>query len=86
MQNLSNILFADRYSGGVPEAVAACPAAGCMIYALSPKVNINLGTIDPCTKSITLFLGPYTYSVNHITLRSGLKIIGAGSSPNGTIL
>jgi len=86
LQNLSNILFADRYSGGVPQAVAACPTSGCMIYALSPKANINLGTIDPGTKSITLFLGPYTYTVNHIMLRSGLKIIGAGSSPNGTIL
>jgi hypothetical protein len=80
MQNLANILFADRYSGGVPDAVAACPANGCIIYALSPNVNLNLGTIDPGTKAITIYLGPYTFKVNQITLRKGLKIIGMGAS------
>jgi hypothetical protein len=80
MQNLANILFADRYAGGVPDAIAACPANGCIIYALSPNVNLSLGTIDPGTKAITLYLGPYTYTVNQITLRKGLKIIGMGAS------
>jgi hypothetical protein len=80
MQNLANILFADQYSGGVPAAVSACPANGCIIYALSPNVNLNLGTIDPGTKAITIYLGPYTYTVNQITLRKGLKIIGMGAS------
>jgi hypothetical protein len=80
MQNLSNILFADRFSGGVPDAVAACPANGCIIYALSPNVNLNLGSIDPGTKAMTIYLGPYTYSVQQITLRKALKIIGMGAS------
>lgn len=80
MQNLSNILFADRYSGGVPDAVTACPANGCVIYALAKDVNLNLGTIDPGTKAITIYLGPYTYNVKQITLRRGLKIIGMGAS------
>jgi len=80
MQNLANVLFADRYSGGVPDAVAACPANGCVIYALSPDVNLNLGTLDPGTKAITIYLGPYTFSVKQITLRKGLKIIGMGAS------
>jgi hypothetical protein len=79
LRNLANILFADQFSGGVPDAVAACPAAGCVIYALSPNVNLNLGTIDPGSKQITLYLGPYTYNVTQITLRSELKIIGMGS-------
>ncbi len=79
MRNLANILFADQFPGGVPDAVAACPAAGCVIYALSPNVNRNLGTIDPGSKQITLYLGPYTYNVTQITLRSELKIIGMGS-------
>jgi hypothetical protein len=80
MQNLSNILFADAFPGGVPAAVAACPANGCIIYALSPSVNLNLGTIDPGTKSITIYLGPYTFTVQQITLRKGMKIIGMGAS------
>jgi hypothetical protein len=86
LQNLSNILFADRFPNGVPDAVTACPANGCTIYALSPHTNLNLGTIDPGTKSITIYLGPYVYFVKQITLRKGMKIIGMGASgsPNGT--
>jgi len=80
MQNLSNILFADRFPGGVPDAVAACPANGCIIYAIAPNVNPKLGSIDPGTKAITIYLGPYTYTVNQITLRKALKIIGMGAS------
>src|ERR1700726_4307099 len=76
MQNLSNILFADRFSGGVSAAIATCPANGCIIYAVSPNVNLNLGNIDPGFKAITIYLGPYTYTVKQITLRKGLKIIG----------
>jgi hypothetical protein len=80
MRNLDNVFFADRYPNGVPDAVAACPAAGCIIYAGSPSVNLNLGTIDPGTKAITIYLGPYTYLVNQITLRKAMKIIGMGAS------
>jgi len=79
MQNLANILFADQFPGGVPDAVKACPVAGCVIYAYSPNVNLNLGTIDPGKKSITLSLGPYKYSVTQITLESDLRIIGMGA-------
>jgi len=84
MKNLSNALFAERFPGGVPDAVAACPANGCIIYAVSPNVNLNLGTIDPGYKAITLYLGPYTFTVQQVTLRKGLKIIGMGAS-GGTI-
>lgn len=80
MQNLSNILFAERFSGGVSGAIAACPANGCIIYALAPTVNLNLGNIDPGFKAITIYLGPYTYTVKQVTLRKGLKIIGMGAS------
>ena len=85
VRNLSNILFANRFPGGVSDAVAACPANGCVIYALSPDVNRNLGNVDPGNKSITIYLGPFTYTVNTITLRKGMKIIGMGASqsPNG---
>jgi hypothetical protein len=80
VENLSNILFADRFAGGVPAAVDACPANGCIIYATSPNMNLNLGNIDPGFKAITIYLGPYTYTVNQITLRKALKIIGMGAS------
>jgi len=79
MQNLANILFADQFPGGVPDAVKACPAAGCVIYAYSPNTNLNLGSFDPGQKAITLYLGPYTYSVTQITLEDDLKIIGMGA-------
>jgi hypothetical protein len=80
LQNLSNTLFADRYAGGVPDAIAACPANGCIIYALSPNVNLNLGIIDPGTKAITIYLGPYSYSIKQIMLRKAMKIIGMGAA------
>jgi hypothetical protein len=80
LRNLGNILFADRFPTGVAGAVAACPANGCIIYALAPDVDLNLGSIDPGTKSITIYLGPYTFKVNTITLRKGMKIIGMGAS------
>ena len=80
VENLSNILFADRFQGGVPDAVAACATNGCIIYAVSPNVNLNLGNIDPGYKAITIYLGPYTYTVKQITLRKALKIIGMGAS------
>lgn len=87
MQNLSNTVFADQFTGGVSAAISACPANGCIIYAVSPSVNLNLGTLDPGFKSITIYLGPYTYTVNQITLRKGFKIIGMGASGgiNGSV-
>lgn len=80
LENLSNILFAERFPGGVPDAVNACPKNGCIIYAVSPNVNLNLGAIDPGSKAITIYLGPYTYTVKQITLRKALKIVGMGAS------
>jgi hypothetical protein len=84
LQNLSNILFADRFPNGVSDAIAACPANGCIIYALSPQTNRNLGTIDPGSKAVTIYLGPYSYNVNQITLRKAMKIIGMGASPTSS--
>jgi len=86
MQNLSNTIYADRFPNGVAGALAACPAAGCTIYAAGANVNRNLGTIDPGEKIVTIYLGPFTYTVNQITLRNSLKIIGMGASIPGTIL
>jgi hypothetical protein len=84
MKNLANIFFAEQFSDGVPGAIAACPGEGCVIYALSSKVNRNLGRIDPGSKAITLYLGPYTFNVQQITLRKAMKIIGMGASGGQT--
>ncbi|SRR5712692_476444 len=70
----------------VRAAIDACPQAGCIVYANSPSVNKNLGLIDPGNKTLTLYLGPYTYTVKQIMLRKGMKIIGMGGSDSGTIL
>ena len=70
----------------IRSAIAACPSSGCIVYASAETVNRNLGTIDPGDKVVTLFLGPYTYTVNQITLRKGLKIVGMGGSDAGTVL
>jgi hypothetical protein len=86
MRNLSNTIYADRFSNGVAGALAACPATGCTIYAAGENVNRQLGTIDPGNKIVTIYLGPFTYTVNQITLRNSLKIIGMGASIPGTIL
>src|SRR6185312_2229297 len=77
-------LFADRFPNGVSDAIAACPANGCIIYALSPQTNLNLGTIDPGFKAITIYLGPYVFNVKQITLRKSLKIIGMGASASSS--
>ena len=84
LQNLSNILFADQFPNGVSDAVAACPANGCIIYALSPQTNLNLGSIDPGSKAVTIYLGPYIYTVKQITLRKAMKIIGMGASTSSS--
>ena len=77
--NTPNVLYAEQFAGGVPDAIRACPSPGCVIYAYSQNANRNLRTIDPGTKAITLYLGPFTYKVNQITLQRDLKIIGMGS-------
>jgi hypothetical protein len=70
----------------VRAAIAACPQSGCIVYANSPSINKNLGVIDPGNKTVTLYLGPYTYTVKQIVLRKGMKIIGMGGADSGTIL
>ena len=86
--NNSAILYADQYTSFSYQQMVnnACPTAGCTIYATSPNASLSLGTIDPGAKVITIYLGPFTYNVDHIILRKGLRIIGMGASDAGTIL
>lgn len=80
------IVFAELFPGGVPDAIQACPSAGCVVYAISPAVNRNLGSIDPGSKAVTIYLGPYIFDVKQVTLRKSFKLIGMGASDNGTRL
>jgi hypothetical protein len=74
------ILYAETFAEGVRGAIRACPPNGCIVYAISPLVNRNLGFIDPESKAVTIYLGPYTFEVNQITLRKSLRVIGMGAA------
>lgn len=63
-------------------ALAACPSEGCVIDMRgnpSPAA-LDLSSFDPRGLSVTLLLGPYTYKVETITLRSNLNITGNGTT------
>lgn len=89
-QTLNNnaIIYADQYTSFTYQQIIsnACPTRGCTIYATSAIANQSLGTIDPGSKVVTIYLGPFTYNVDHIILRKGLRIIGMGASDAGTLL
>jgi hypothetical protein len=82
--NNGAILFADQFLN-VQAAISACPSTGCTVYANSPIVNLNLGNIDPGDgKNVWLYLGPYTYSLTQLKLRSSMHVFGAGDQPSNT--
>lgn len=83
----SPIIYADQYSTLTYQMIidTVCPSTGCTIYATSPNASRNLTTatfpvLDPNAKPVTLYLGPFTYNVTQIVLRSGLQIIGDSST------
>jgi hypothetical protein len=78
--------FADQYID-ISSAIDSCPVEGCIVYAGGPKMNHNLGTVDPRNKAVTLILGPGKYYFRQIVLRNSLHIQGSGSNDlPGTIL
>jgi hypothetical protein len=66
-----------RYST-LAAAFAACPSAGCTIDMRGCSTCTTLGTFDPGGKAVVILLGPYTYAVTQITVRTSLQIIGMG--------
>lgn len=80
-QNGLATVNADQYAS-VQAAINALPAAGGVVNATSPNVNPALGSLNPGTKAITLYLGPLAagYTANQITLQTNFKIIGCGSA------
>lgn len=97
-QQNTGVIFADQYTTMSYQDIVnnVCPADGCIIFANSANASKNLGTIDPVailqpgnvlvSKVVTIYLGPYTYNLDHIILRKGLKIIGMGATDTGTQL
>ncbi|MGH9512325.1 MAG: hypothetical protein ACRD2U_09330 [Terriglobales bacterium] len=75
--NSGAVLFADQYAS-IQDAIAALPVAGGVIDCRSPNVNLNLEVLDSGAVPVTLLLGPYTYTLDHCTMRPNLKIYGAG--------
>jgi hypothetical protein len=71
-----------RQYSNVQAALAACPSSGCIIDMRddSRSSALNLGSFDPGSKAVTLLLGPYTYSVDTITLEKSLNITGHGTT------
>lgn len=78
-QNGLATVNADLYAS-VQAAMNALPAAGGVVNATSPNVNLALGSLNPGTKAITLYLGPLAYTANQIKLQTNFKIIGCGSA------
>jgi hypothetical protein len=85
--SLNNIVFVD---GVTNTTLAAAKAA---LLAISPSGGVidmrgvhtgsalSLGTFDPGNGvQITLLLGPYAYTANQITLRTGFAVIGPGAT------
>jgi len=86
--NNSAIIYADQYTTLTYQQIVdtVCPTNGCTIYATSPNASQTIGTLDPGNKVVTIYLGPFTYNLDHMILRKGFRIIGMGASDAGTIL
>ena len=87
-QNNSAIIYADQNTTLTYQQIVdtVCPTNGCTIYATSPNASRTIGTLDPGNKVVTIYLGPFTYNVDHMILRKGFRLIGMGASDAGTIL
>ena len=85
----SSFQFADSFSGAdasckIAAAIEALPPAGGVIVAknLSDAGGTGNCTIDPGVRSVTIWLGPYTYKFSSVVWRSNLQIMGSGAAGN----
>lgn len=81
---LGQILYASQFPGvdasaKIQNAIDACPLSGCTVSALDLSDVGGTGSqnIDPGSKAVSLLLGPYTYIINQITLRTAFSIVGS---------
>ncbi len=86
--NNGAIIYADQYTTLTYQQIidTVCPSNGCTIYATSPNASRSIGTVDPGAKVVTIYFGPFTYTLDHMILRKGFRIVGMGASDAGTIL
>jgi len=91
---LGQVLYASQFPGSdasakIQNAIAALPPSGGTVSAIDLQDPGGTGstTIDPGSKLVTLLLGPYTYYVTQVLLRSGFTIIGIwGAQSRGSTL
>jgi hypothetical protein len=89
--NFNNLVFVDGVKYPTLSGAAADPACsssnGCTIdmRGNSSTAALALGSFDPGAKTISVLLGPYTYTASQISLQSGLHISGtnSGVGPGG---
>lgn len=72
------VLDASTFSN-VSACITALPSSGGTCDARGPNVNLALGTIDAGTKQVTILLGPFSYTADHIVLEANFKLIGTAS-------
>ena len=87
-QTSNAIIYADQNNTLSYQQIVdnVCPTNGCTIYATSPSASQTIGTLDPGSKVVTIYLGPFIYNLDHIILRKGFRLVGMGASDAGTIL
>lgn len=77
-ENNFAVIHVDQYASWAA-AFADCPTAGCTLDGRSQSTPTAIGTFDPGTsKAVTILLGPITYTLDHMVLRSGLTVKGMG--------
>lgn len=78
IKNLAGIRYADQFAN-VQAAITDLPSSGGIVDARSANTNLALGTIDvgSDTKPVTLLLGPWAYTADHIVMRANFEIIGS---------
>jgi hypothetical protein len=83
--NFNGILTVDgtQYTT-LASAFAACPTSGCTIdmRGNSNATALALGSFDPGNNGppVIIYLGPFTYTVTTITMRTNLRIFGTGGT------
>lgn len=77
-ENNFTVIHVDQYASWAA-AFADCPTAGCTLDGRSQSTPTAIGTFDPgSSKAVTILLGPMTYTLDHMILRSGLVVKGMG--------
>jgi hypothetical protein len=83
--SINNVMFADQFPGAdasekIQNAINALPPNGGTVDArnLDDHSGAASTVIDAGPRAVTLLLGPYTYTIRQIVLRSSFKIHGLG--------